>query len=210
MELQKIYATTISRIEQHARNGYVATITAFITSDNENRPYTRTQRSHKSNKSVNYELGRALQQLGYGYSRIVGYWNESGYNSGGEADREETYYVICPKSLTFETFTQDMIDLASDFEQQAVVVWNGKENVGYLYGTDDYTNYVVWDEFHTFNVEGEINQAWSQYKDRAFTFANSTVDAEFYINSATELTNCASGATPMVCAAHYRKLWFGR
>ena len=210
MELQKIYATTISRIEQHARNGYVATITAFITSDDEGRPYTKSQRSHKANQASNKELGRSLQKLGYGYSRVVGYWNESGYNSGGEADREETYYVICPKSLTFETFTQDMIDLASDFEQQAVVVWNGKENVGYLYGTDDYTNYVVWDEFHTFNVEGEINQAWSQYKDRAFTFASDDVEGEFYIQSATELTHYATGATPMVCAAHYRKLWFGR
>ena len=199
-----IYASSMSRIVQHTKDSNVATITAFITSDSDDRPTKKKMQSHKQNKAVNSQLSNDLQKLGYGFSKVTGYWDETKSGDPENAVREETFYVICPKVTPYEAFEQSIIALAKKYEQQAVVVWSCEQQKAKLIGTDDYENYDVWGTFSNFNVDVALSEAWTQFKSHNFVFSSDTVD--FIVESATELSNCANGPTSFIAAKHFRKL----
>lgn len=199
-----IYASSMSRIIQHTKDSNVATITAFITSDSDDRPTKKRMQSHNQNKVINSQLSRDLQKLGYGFSKVTGYWDETKSGDPNNAVREETFYVICPKVTPYDAFEKSIIALAKKYEQQAVVVWSYEKQEAKLLGTDDYQTYSVWDTFSNFNVDVALSEAWTQFKNHNFVFSSDVLD--FVVDSATELTNCANGPTAFIAAKHFREL----
>lgn len=185
----EIYASSMSRILSKAKTNHVATLTAFVTSDDFERPNTTSRQSKTQNKARNRRLSDDLQRLLYGFSRIRGQWAE------GDEDiaEEESYYVICPRTITYEHFEEDMLRLAKIYEQQAVVIWNYELQMGYLYYTDDYKTYKIVETFHSLNVTSEIKEVWSMYKRNKFVFAS--LDDVFYVDSATEIGSIGGGAS---------------
>lgn len=200
---EAIYAASISRIAEHINSRNLATITAFITSDDPDRPTKKQAQSRKQNRIDNQALGKAIQSCGYGYSHITGYWDEGKSGNPENAVKEETYLVVCSPTTPYEEFEKDIIALAKKYEQQAVVVWDYADHKATLWGSTDYQNYEIWDTFNNFNVDAVLSEAWSQVKNHTFVFSD-TQDT-YYIESATELTTGAEGPTSCRAAKYYRK-----
>lgn len=149
------------------KDGYIGCITSFVTSNNSDRADRPTAQSHKKNKSANKQLSKALQSYGFGFSRVSGAYKEE--NSDSVAS-EETYFVICPKDMSFDDFTDTLLKLARKFEQESIVVWNGPEKKGYLLGTEDFRKYQTWAKFSSFSINKIRDVAWTEYKRHWFAF----------------------------------------
>lgn len=224
-----VFASSMNRIVSHLPTNNIATITAFITSSDEKRPFTKSRPSYTENLNRNKDMKRFLRNgftyepddddiqissyLGSGYhypfSKVLGYYSET---RDSVPSFERTFYVVCPDNVSFETFKNDMLHLTKHFEQQSVLIWSKDEEIAYLYGTDDYKNYSLWKVFNTYSIN-VIKQskdiAWTQYNKDKLYFNNSaeTLDGSIII-SCTEFPKSIKGWGGMgdsIGAAHFRE-----
>lgn len=201
---QDIYASSMSRILQHSSN--IATLTSWITSSDEDRPTKKTEQTKKQNRESNKALSRDLQKLLYGFSKVSGYWDESGSGNKDNATLEETYLIIAPKGQPYETFEKTILALAKKYEQQGVLIWSYEEQKGYLWCTDDYENYEVVEEFSTLNIDKSIEYAWSRFRKNSFVFSSDDdVVSNFCVDSVTELSKAGGGCSPSYAAKAFRQ-----
>lgn len=184
---EEIYASSMSRLLSHLDTENVATITAFVTSDDSRRSERPNKPSNKANKRANADLSNDLRGLKYGFTKVDGYYREEGLD---EPILERSYYVICPKSIGYEKFAKSLIALARKYEQQSVLVWSYENQKATLYMTEDYSTYKAVETFNSFNVDGAKDEAWSEFRTHSISFSNvneEDVEAEYVVESATEL-----------------------
>ena len=129
---EDIYSSSMSRILQHTKENNIATLTSFITSDDSDRPTKNKAQTKKQNRTSNRDLSSGLQKLLYGFSKISGYWDESGSGDKENASLEETYLIIAPGGQSFEIFEKTILALAKKYEQQGVLIWSCEEQKAYL------------------------------------------------------------------------------
>jgi hypothetical protein len=184
-------------LEKHLLTDNVAVITSFITSDSDDRPTKQKRKVKSQNKESNDALSRDLQRLAYGFNRVVGYYDE---NQQGNPTKEQSFFVICPKSVSYENFADTLIALARKYEQQSVVIWDCESQSAELWGTDDYVTYEKWNTYHSFNIDKITGDAWSKWKKYTIEFPSTKE-----IESATELSECGYGPAAMLAAKHYRE-----
>lgn len=169
MKIEILNEASMSRIYQHLKTDYVGCITSFITGNNPNRIVTNKARSHKENKKANKKLSADLQKLGYGFVRVTGYYQEEGSIS---PDKEESYFVICPKGISFENFAKSLVALARKYEQESIVVWNTRQ--GWMLATDDFKEYKRVMTFNSFSIDKIREVAWTQFNNNWFMFNQRT------------------------------------
>ncbi len=227
--VNSIFASSMNRILSHLHTNNIATITAFVTSDDKRRPTTQHRPSYAKNMERNEDMTQHLKNgftyvpdeddiqisdyLGSGYhypfSKVLGFYSET---KDSVPSFERSFYVICPDNISFETFKSDMLHLTKHFEQQSVLIWSKDEETAYLYGTDDYKNYNLWKKFDTYsvNVIKQVKDiAWTQYnKDKlCFNSLSDTSDGSEII-SCTEFPKTIKGWGGMsdaIGAARFRK-----
>ena len=206
---ETLFESSMSRLYQHLKTDYIGCITSFVTSSNADRTDRPIIQSRKANKRSNKQLSRRLQQLGFGFFRVDGaYQEQRDKNDPGsiEVAKEETYFVVCPKSINFENFTNTMIDLAREFEQESVIVWDTQK--GYLFGTEDFRRYEKWLTFTSFSIDKARDAAWTEYKRHWFAFNESDNVESYTVESCTEITDPAYGAGAMTLMRHVRDSLF--
>lgn len=186
-----ILGSSYSRIMQHLDKNNVAMITAFRTS---------TGRTTKENKLANSELSSDLQRLGYGFTRVDGYYDEDRGKDGSVASKERTYYVICPDGISYDNFEKSLIALAKKYEQQSVLVWSVEAQKATLFGTDDYITYTVWDTYSDFDTDQAEAVAWTAFHGHELSFSNKVIE------SSTSWTVASKYPNELRASAHYRDI----
>ena len=158
-------------------NKDLATITSFITNEDPNRPDAKTELSIEENRARNRRLMNDLREKDYGPRPVTGMYVTQNTPAGSESgsDIEESYFVVRPDDISFEDFTNDMINLAKEYEQESVIVWNHIDKIAKMYRTQDYENYKVIDEFRAFAFDDIVQRARTAYGKHFFTFMHGNV-----------------------------------
>lgn len=79
---------------------------------------------------------RNLQRLGYGTSVSEG--------ADSQTKRaERRYYVICPRSFTFQIFESTLLAIARRYKLKSLLVWQADEQICRTYETENGWNYNV-------------------------------------------------------------------
>lgn len=185
-----ILGSSYSRILDHLDKHNVAMITAFRTS---------TGRTAKENKMANADLSSDLQHLGYGFTKVDGYYDENRGTDGSVASKERSYYVICPSGISFENFKKTLIALAKKYQQQSVLIWSVEAQRATLYGTEDYHSYTEWDSFSDFNTDAAEAIAWTAFDGHELSFSNKVIE------SSTNWYSAAKYPNELRASAHYRE-----
>lgn len=174
MKKQQIEESSLNRILSHLKDKDVAMITAFRTNPN-------LQLSKTNNRKRNKKLEDKLKSLGYqGFTKVVGYWNETPEDDISKAIAGESYIVLNTGS-SFEDFVVDMILLSKDvdnnpdFDQQAIVVWSHVDQKAYLISnTGD-----ILKTFNNFSLDS-ISQEWTQIKGHKLTFIEEDINNDYF------------------------------
>lgn len=163
--MKQIKESNLNRILSHTKDKDIAVITAFRTDPELGLSKTR-------NRERNKKLESKLIGAGYsGFTKVVGYWNETPEDKNSVPSAEESYFVLNLGNRTYEDFVKDMIDFAKDVEggtldQQGIIVWNHEEQKAYLY--DKRGN--IESEFNNFTIDNITQIAWTQIKGHNFSF----------------------------------------
>ena len=187
---EPVMGSSYSRVLQHLETNNVAMITAFRTT---------TCRTAKANKVANADLSADLQRLGYGFTRVDGYYDENCGRDGSVADKERSYYVICPRGISYENFEDSLIALAMKYQQQSVLVWSMDKQKATLWGTEDYEDYDLWETFSSFNTDQSEAIAWTAFKGHELSFSNKVIE------SCTDLTETIKYPSELRASAYHRK-----
>ena len=197
---EEIYASSMRRLLSHLDTENVATITAFITSEDERHPTKSKLQTAKQNRAANLDLSQDLNALHYGFSKVDGYYKEQNNNA---PVLERSYFVVCPVNVAYENFRKTLIALARKYEQESVLIWSKDEQKAYLYGTTDDIHYTEWATFTTFNIDKAKEEVWSEFKSHHFVFSSD----DFVVGSATQLRDghFDGGPSSMLGAKHWRE-----
>lgn len=159
--------SNINRIMSHMKDKDIAMLTAFRTDP-------KFGLSKKQNRERNKNLENKLSSMGYrGFTKIVGYYNETPEDKDSVAEAEESYIVLNTGS-SYDDFTADMISLSKDFNQQSIVIWSHENQKAYL--LDNQGN--VLQTFNDFSIDN-ISKGWSNIKGHNITFVEESVDIRF-------------------------------
>ncbi len=130
--------TALSRVYKHFTdsNYPVVILSAF-----------RGGKKYEVNHKNNEYLAAKIQNLGYGYIFVDGYWVEK--NDKGEAQhvKEESILVIGDRTsnkgnpISVEQFQKEMLELASEYDQEAILFKNIDGTVGALKPDGTFDNY---------------------------------------------------------------------
>ena len=150
----------------------LATITSFITEDNPSRSNNPRELPIEINRSRNRQLMSDLRKKNYGPRKVGGIYTEKNAPADSMNGFEESYFVVCPRSKSFTEFMDDMVGLAKKYEQESVIVWDHDEKRAYMYGTNDYERYSLWDEFRAYTFDDIRQRARTIYGKHFFTFVN--------------------------------------
>ena len=118
--------------------------------------------------------------MGYnGFTKIIGYWDETPEDENSKPIAEESYVVLNVGNQSFEDFVTDMVMLCKDVDdegndQQAVMVWSHEDKLAYVFNNKgDITN-----TFNDFKIDN-ISQVWSQIGNHKLTFVEESVNESF-------------------------------
>lgn len=129
-----------------------------------------TARSRKQNIIKNRELRHELNVYGMGVHQLVGHWRECTdptipYEKCPKNKLKDTiersYFTQKPSDVKLDDFLDVMVSLASKYEQDAFVFYDGE--VVYLIYPDRSGNSYKTDVIGTELSLGKIGQAYSQY-----------------------------------------------
>lgn len=214
-EQRKLYESSMSRIRQHLEEDDIATITSFITEDNDRRINNKNRRSKKQNKKTNKELGEFLHYLKYSYVRVKGYYKEEEDERDSEGNPivyppvyEESFFVIKPAGRSLNAFVKDMTNFAKKYEQESVIIWNHETKEAAEYHTRDFQNYEVKRVYAGFSINTVQEIAWTQYKKDWFVFGEE-IDSDFVITEVEENFVNESDRTKISSLMSRRKDLFG-
>lgn len=159
--------SNINRIMSHMKDKDIAMLTAFRTDP-------KIGLSKKQNRERNKNLENKLSSMGYrGFTKIVGYYNETPEDKDSAAVAEESYIILNTGS-SFEDFVTDMALLSKDFNQQSLVIWNHANQKAYL--LDNQGN--ILQTFADFSID-TVSKGWSDIKGHNLTFIEESVDIRF-------------------------------
>ena len=169
---EQIKESSLNRILSHLKDKDIAMITAFRTDP-------ELGLSKTANRERNKKLESKLKSLGYrGFTKVVGYWNETPEDKESEAVAEESYIVLNTGS-SFKDFVADMVILTKDvddpeLDQQALVIWSHEDKKAYLISNTG----EVLTSFNNFDLD-TISQGWTQIKGHKLTFVEEALDLDF-------------------------------
>lgn len=159
--------SNINRIMSHMKDKDIAMLTAFRTDP-------KIGLSKKQNRERNKNLENKLSSMGYrGFTKIVGYYNETPEDKDSAAVAEESYIILNTGS-SFEDFVTDMTLLSKDFNQQSIVIWSHANQKAYL--LDSQGN--ILQTFADFSID-TVSKGWSDIKGHNLTFIEESVDIRF-------------------------------
>lgn len=159
--------SNINRIMSHMKDKDIAMLTAFRTDP-------KIGLSKKQNRERNKNLENKLSSMGYrGFTKIVGYYNETPEDKDSAAVAEESYIILNTGS-SFEDFVTDMTLLSKDFNQQSIVIWSHANQKAYL--LDNQGN--ILQTFADFSID-TVSKGWSDIKGHNLTFIEESVDIRF-------------------------------
>lgn len=159
--------SNINRIMSHMKDKDIAMLTAFRTDP-------KIGLSKKQNRKRNKNLENKLSSMGYrGFTKIVGYYNETPEDKDSVAVAEESYIILNTGS-SFEDFVTDMTLLSKDFNQQSIVIWSHTNQKAYL--LDNQGN--ILQTFADFSID-TVSKGWSDIKGHNLTFIEESVDIRF-------------------------------
>lgn len=159
--------SNINRIMSHMKDKDIAMLTAFRTDP-------KIGLSKKQNRERNKNLENKLSSMGYrGFTKIVGYYNETPEDKDSDAVAEESYIILNTGS-SFEDFVTDMTLLSKDFNQQSIVIWSHANQKAYL--LDNQGN--ILQTFADFSID-TVSKGWSDIKGHNLTFIEESVDIRF-------------------------------
>lgn len=151
----------------HMKDKDIAMLTAFRTDP-------KFGLSKKQNRERNKNLENKLSSMGYrGFTKIVGYYNETPEDKDSVVEAEESYIVLNTGS-SYADFTTDMVSLSKDFNQQSIVVWNHENQKAYL--LDNQGN--ALQTFNDFSID-TISKGWSDIKGHNLTFIEESANIRF-------------------------------
>lgn len=166
--MEQIKESNLNRILSHMSDKDIAMITAFRTDP-------ELGLTKRQNQKRNKKLEDKLNKMGYrGYTKVVGYWNETPEDKNSKAVAEESYVVLNVGS-SFSDFVEDMVLLCldvddNDFDQQAVMVWSHEEQKAYLY---DNTGELI-STFNDFSID-TMSKGWTNIKGHNITFVEEAI-----------------------------------
>lgn len=159
--------SNINRIMSHMEDKDIAMLTAFRTDP-------KIGLSKKQNRERNKNLENKLSSMGYrGFTKIVGYYNETPEDKDSVAVAEESYIILNTGS-SFEDFVTDMTLLSKDFNQQSIIIWSHTNQKAYL--LDKQGNIVQ--TFADFSID-TVSKGWSDIKGHSLAFIEESVDIRF-------------------------------
>ena len=217
-EAMDLYESSMSRIYQHLEEDDIATITAFVTEDNDSRIDFKKSRNLKKNRGANRDLGKVLRSLGYSYIKLIGYYKEEG-KKGEDGKvvqlppiREESFFVIKPAGREYKVFVEDMVNMANVFEQESVIVWNHETGVATMYATSDFENYKKALTFKGFKINKVREIAWTQFKKDWFAFGADEDNSTSEIAKVEDhiIKESANSHTKLSSLALRKKMAFGK
>lgn len=174
---ESVLASSMSRIVEHLESDNIATLTSFITGNDERREENKKSLTNNENKKRNKELSKDLKSFGYSFIQVDG-----AYKQVGQSDpvKETSYFIICPKGYSLDSFTKDMINLAKKYEQESVIVWSYEDKKARMYETTDFKIYNNSITFNDFGINKAQDIAWTQFKNNWFSFEDISECEDIY------------------------------
>lgn len=165
---QEIYESSINRILSHMEDKDMAMITAFRTDP-------ELGLSNKDNEERNKKLESDLNVLGYkGYTKVIGFWNETPDIPESKPTREETFLVLNVGNRDFNEFLEDMVGLQLRYDQQGIMLWNHEDKKAYLTGESGN----IVDTLSNFSIN-DITKGWTQIKGHKLSFSEAYENVSF-------------------------------